>query len=315
MTVTDLAVIEYLMQAPIASSARLADFPEWKRAWKKMAPLWETSVDRALAGGFAADRPAWAFAAGYQAALQCLMPTLDNTRIAAICITEKGGPHPARIECRLTPDSGRGDRWRLDGRKEFVSGAEGADILLVAATTGTTADGRNALRMVTIPAASEGVTITALPSLGIVPEMPHGKVHFEAVSLPDEALWPGDGYTGAIKPFRTMEDLHVTGALLAWVFAVGRRSVWPASVLETMLSLMVSMRGLALASHLGPHVHLALGGLLAQVRELLQKVDPLWQGVDAEARGGWQRDRKVLDIAETARQRRLETARSHFRGV
>ena len=313
MIAADLSVIEYLLQAPIEPPVRIAFFPEWKRAWKNLVSLWETPLDRALAGGFAADRPAWAFAAGYQAAIQHLMPAMDATRIAAICITEKGGPHPARIYCRLTPDRNDVGRWCLDGTKEFVSGADGAEILLVAATTGTTPNGRNTLRMVTFPADSDGVTVSALPSLGIVPEMPHGKVHFETVSLPDEALWPGDGYTGAIKPFRTMEDLHVTGAILAWIFATGRRSGWPASVLETMLSLMVTLRSLALASPLEPHVHLSLGGLLRQVRDLLEKIDPLWPGVDARAREWWRRDRKVLDIAETARRRRLDAARLHYR--
>lgn len=313
MIVADLAVIEYLLQAPVTPPARIAVFSEWKQAWKDMVSLWATPVDRALAGGLAADRPAWAFAAGYQAAIQRLMPAMDDTRLAAICITEKSGSHPARIQCRLTPDRGVGSRWCLDGTKEFVSGADGAEILLVAASTGTTTNGRNALRMVAVPADSDGVTITARPSLGIVPEMPHGKVRFEAVSLPDEALWPGDGYRGAIKPFRTIEDLHVTGAFLAWIFAAGRRSGWPAGVLETMLSLMVTVRGLALAPPLEPHVHLALGGLLGQVRDLLEKIDPLWTGVDARVREWWRRDRTILDIAATARQRRLDRARSHYR--
>jgi acyl-CoA dehydrogenase len=311
----DLAVIEYLLQSPLVPPARIAVFPEWKRTWMNMVPLWETPVDRALAGGFAADRPAWAFAAGYQAALQCLMPTLDNTRIAAICITEKGGPHPARIQCRLTPDRSVGGRWRLDGSKVFVSGAEGAEILFVAATTGKTHGGRNVMRMVTVPTDSDGVTVTALPSLGMVPEMPHGKVRLEAVCVADAALWPGDGYIGAIKPFRTIEDVYVTGAFLAWVFAIGRRSGWPASVLETMLPLMVTIRKLALASPLEPHVHLVLGGLLAQVRDFLQKIDPLWQRVDVRQREWWQRDRKILDIAETARQRRLDAARAYYRNA
>lgn len=313
MIAADLAVIEYLLQAPVDPPGRITLFREWKRIWKHMTPLWGTPVDRALAGGFAADRPAWAFAAGYQAAIQCLMPEIDNARIAAICITEKGGPHPARIQCRLTADRGVRGCWRLDGTKEFVSGADGAETLLVAASTGMTSSGRNVLRMVAVPADRPGVTITTLPSLGIVPEMPHGRVCFEAVSLPEAALLPGDGYTGAIKPFRTLEDLHVTGAFLAWIFAVGRRSAWPAAVLETMLPLMVAVRGLALASPLEPHVHIVLGGLLAQVSDLLEKIDPLWQGVDARVREWWQRDRNVLDIAASARQRRLEAARSHFR--
>jgi acyl-CoA dehydrogenase len=311
VTSDDLVVIDYLLQAPVAP-ARITVFSEWTVVWKSLVSLWETPVDRALAGGYTADRPAWAFAAGYQAALQRLVPAMDPARIAAICITEEGGPHPARIQCRLTAVPDTKSRWRLDGTKKFVSGATGAEILFVAATTGKTANGRNALRMATVPADRNGVTVTTLSSLGVIPEMPHGRVCLDAVALTDAALWPGDGYTNAIKPFRTIEDLHVTGAFLAWIFAVGRRSGWPAWVSETLLSLMVTIRTLAMASPLEPHVHLVLGGLLAQVRDFLQKIDPLWQEVDARDCERWRRDRKVLAIAETARQHRLEAARSQI---
>ena len=314
MTAADLAVIDYLLQAPVAPT-RITVFSEWTEAWKSLVPLWKFPVDRALAGGFAADRPAWAFAAGYQAALQRLLPAADPARIAAICITEKGGPHPARIQSCLKTDPETASRWRLDGTKAFVSGAGGAEILYVAASTGMTPQGRNILRMVSVSADSAGVTVDPCPSLGMVPEMPHGQVRFEAVSLARDALWPGDGYTGAIKPFRTLEDLHVTGAFLGWLFAVGRRFGWPASTKETMVSLMVAVRSLALAPPLDPHVHIALGGLLAQVHGLLEEIVPLWQKADSRVRDWWLRDRKVLDIADTPRQRRLGAARSHYSGT
>lgn len=312
MTAADLTVIDYLLQAPVAPT-RITVFAEWTEAWKSLIPLWEFPVDRALVGGFAADRPAYAFAAGYQAALQRLLPAADPARIAAICITEKGGPHPARIQCRLKTDPATESRWRLDGTKAFVSGAGGAEILYVAASTGMTPQGRNILRMVSVSADSAGVTVDPCPSLGMVPEMPHGQVRFEAVSLAHDALWPGDGYVGAIKPFRTLEDLHVMGAFLGWLFAVGRRFGWPASTKETIVSLMVTVRSLALAPPLDPHVHLALGGLLAQLHGLLEEITPLWQRADARVRDWWLRDRKVLEIADTQRQRRLESAWSHYR--
>lgn len=313
MTAADLAVIDYLLQAPVAPT-RITVFPEWTGAWKSLVPCWEFPIDRALAGGFAADRPTWAFAAGYQAAIQCLAPSCPKEWIAAICITEKDGPHPARIKCRLTP-SADGSGWRLDGDKTFVSGAGEAEILLVAASIGFSPDGRNCLRMASVPADSKGVTVMPLPPLGMVPEMPHGQVRFEAVSLAQDALWPGDGYAGAIKPFRTLEDLHVTGAFLGWLFAVGRRFGWPASTKETMVSLMVAVRSLALARPLDPHVHIALGGLLAQVHALLEEITPLWQWADARVHEWWLRDRKVLDIGDTLRQRRLDAARSHYGGA
>ena len=54
MTSTDLAVIDHLLQGPLAPPARIADFAQWKRSWKQMAPRWETPLDRALAGGVTA---------------------------------------------------------------------------------------------------------------------------------------------------------------------------------------------------------------------------------------------------------------------
>jgi hypothetical protein len=142
--------------------------------------------------------------------------------------------------------------------------------------------------------------------------MPHGRVDFEAVGLTDEALLPGDGYVRAIKPFRTLEDVHVTGAFLAWFIAVGRRSGWPDAILETLLALMVTARTLALAPPLAPHVHLALGGLLSQVARVMDEAVPFWEQVDPRTRQKWERDGRILDIAHAARDRRLAAARRHF---
>ncbi len=52
----------------------------------------ETTVDRALAGGSAADRLGYAFASGYTEALRALVPGL--TGVAALCATEEGGNQP-----------------------------------------------------------------------------------------------------------------------------------------------------------------------------------------------------------------------------
>lgn len=63
---------------------------EWKRGWITQAAGWKAPMDRALAGGLAADRPAWVFAAGYQAAIQRLTGEEDAAALGAVCITETG---------------------------------------------------------------------------------------------------------------------------------------------------------------------------------------------------------------------------------
>ena len=311
MTAANLTILNTVLQAPAKPPDSVADFAAWKQRWSKIIPCWQTPIDRALAGGLAADRPAWAFAAGYQAAIQALGSNLPCDQVAALCISEDHGAHPAGIRTRLSAADG-GSGWRLDGTKTFVTGAEGADLLLVAASAGAMPDGRNRLRMVMVPADLDGVHITSLPNLGFIPEMPHGRVDFEAVGLTDETLLPGDGYVRAIKPFRTLEDVHVAGAFLAWFAGVGRRSGWPDAILETLLALMVTARTLALAPPLAPHVHLALGGLLSQVARVLDEAVPLWERVDPRTRQWWQRDHKILEVAANVRTRRLAAARAHF---
>ena len=178
-----------------------------------------------------------------------------------------------------------------------------------------TPSGRNVLRMVAVPADRPGVTITLLPSLGMVPEMPHAKgLPRSRFPAGGTALWPGDGYTGAIKPFRTHGGFARHRGL-SGLDLCGRTPLrlGPLRYWKPCWRLMVAVRGLALASPREPHVHIVLGGLLAQVHDLLEKIDPLWQGVDARVREWWQRDRNVLDIAASARLRRMDAARSHYR--
>ncbi|HSO20812.1 MAG TPA: hypothetical protein VLT88_15215, partial [Desulfosarcina sp.] len=70
---------------------------------------------------------------------------------------------------------------------------------------------------------------------------------------------------------------------------------------------------LALAPPLAAHVHLALGGLLGQVGRLLERIEPLWEMVEAPTREWWRRDRPLLTVAGAARRRRLEAARGRYR--
>jgi hypothetical protein len=149
--------------------------------------------------------------------------------------------------------------------------------------------------------------------LGLVPELPHGRVRFTDVALEEADLLPGDGYLEAVKPFRTVEDLHVTAALVSWVFAAGRRAGWPPAALEPLLALLASARGLADAPPLSPHVHLALAGLLALAGETLEHIEPLWEKAAPDDRARWQRDRGLLTVAGEARARRRQAAWEHYR--
>lgn len=76
------------------------------------------------------DRLGLAFAAGYSAALEHLIP--DVTLPCALCVTEADGNHPRAIKASLKA-SNAGPGYTLDGAKTFVTFGNIAKTLIVAA--------------------------------------------------------------------------------------------------------------------------------------------------------------------------------------
>ena len=56
------------------------------------------------------------------------------------------------------------------------------------------------------------------------------------------ALLPGDGYDVYVKPFRTIEDIHVHAATIAYLVAEGRRRGWPHGWIERAVNLLLLPR-------------------------------------------------------------------------
>ena len=256
----------------------------------------------AIAGGFLSPCPAYAFAAGYWAALYRLLPGL--------CISEKHGPHPAKIECRLEKAA---DRWLLNGKKHFVTCGREAELLLVAASTGTDPDGKNRLRMVRVGKGQNGITVKPLDQpIAILPEISHGVVVFSDVAVSPMDILPGDGYLTYIKPFRTIEDLHVMAANLGYLLRIGTLFEWPRPAREQLLALLLSVRTIARADFTAPEIHIATGGAIAALQLLIENLESCWDRVDPRTRSAWRRDRAVLDIAADARKKRLAAAWKQF---
>jgi acyl-CoA dehydrogenase len=268
----------------------------------------ERPVDRAIAGGAAADRLGFAFAAGYAAALHALVPGLDAGTLASLAATEDGGAHPKAIRTALTRAGaeGSGGGWHLTGVKRWVTLA--GRQLFVLAAAGLLPDGRSRLVLVRIPGDRTGVRFVPLPPAPFVPEIPHAEVHLEQVPVSDAEILPGDGWERWVKPFRTVEDIHVHAALLAFLGATGARAGWPRSLREQMVSGLIALQGLALADPSSPVTHVALGGAIGQARQLVDATAPYWSSVPEPVRQAWERDRSLLEVAGKARALRLDRA-------
>lgn len=270
------------------------------------------TFDRAVLSGFAADRLAWAFAGGYRSALARLVPDLPEDAMAALAVTEAAGNTPKAIATRLTRD---GARLVLEGDKTWTTLGPRATELLVAARVEAPGSARPELRVIRVSVSAPGVTITPMKEMPFVPELPHASVSLRGVVVDEASVLLGDGYDHYVKPFRTVEDIHVIGAALGHVVRELRRR--PASeadragtraAIERALAGIAALSSLSDAPALSASTHVALAGALAIGKEAVLALDALLASATDPAAERFRRDRTLLGVAGSARAKRLENA-------
>lgn len=252
--------------------------------------------DVAVRFGAAADRVAWAFGAGYQAALARLLGEPVGAALTALCATEAGGASPRAIQAEIRDGT-------LFGEKTYVTFGPAASRLLVLAREGMH-EGRPKLGLFAVDAGVPGVALTTGPPTPFVPELPHAAVRFDGT--PATRL-PGDGWSDHVRPFRTVEDIHVLAATLAYLTARARARGAERAWIERALGLLVALAGLAERDPSAPSTHLALAGVEATLQPLVAEAE-WWANAPADERDRWQRDRPLLGIAGKARAARTAKA-------
>ena len=298
------ALLRYLLVAP--TPPLIDSIKALRSRAHELAAAFPLPFDRATATALACDRVGFAFAAGYQAALHALLPSLPTDAALSLCATEEGGAHPRAIATRLEPAPDGG--FVLHGKKRWSTFAPAADALLVVASIGADDRGRNRLKLARVDRTADGVRVEAMAATPFAPEIPHAEVTFDGARVRDADVLEGDGYERYLKPFRTIEDVHVFGALTAHVCGVARRCGWPRGVIEELAASIAMWRALAIAAPSAPEIHVALGGAFTVVRAILARTEPLFAQAPPDVRARWERDRPLLEIAGTARAKRLEAA-------
>lgn len=301
-------IIEHcLTTAPLAPETRSVG--QWWQSHRAASASWERPIEQAIAGGFVADRVGWAFASGYQAALRALVPGLAPDTVSAFCVTEESGNRPRDIRTTITHTPGG---WRVDGAKRWTTLGPGSGVLLVAGTLAGDGEGdgaRPSIRVIRVPTDTAGVTTEVMPQTRFVPEVPHARVQLQGVLLPDDALLAGDGYDGYVKPFRTIEDAHVTAAVLAYLLREARARAWPAEFRERVTAVLATFCAVAAGSPRAPATHVALAGTLHWAHRLYEESAALWLAAgDDPASLRWQRDAALFGVAAGARTQRAARA-------
>jgi alkylation response protein AidB-like acyl-CoA dehydrogenase len=294
-----------LPQLPAAQAAarpceKVADW--WPRH-RAIAAEHPSTIQQAIVGGFVADRVGWAFASGYQAALRSLFPDAPGDKLCALCVTEADGNSPKAIRSTLRMDGG----WLLNGAKRWTTlGPDGA-LFFVAARDEAASKERPAIRLARVSSGSPGVKIENMPATKFVPEVPHAQLQFEDVKV--DALLPGDGYDLYVKPFRTVEDIHVQAAILAYLMREAQRLAWPEHWIERLSALLASLATLSDMPPSHAETHVSLAGALRISAGLIEETEAYWLTSAADpAAQRWQRDRELLTVAGKARE--LRTARA-----
>ena len=118
----------------------------------------------------------------------------------------------------------------------------------------------------------------------------------------------GDGYSGYVKRFRTVEDAHVSAAVAAHLLRMGVVSGWPKDVLGELIAIIGGFRGAALADPDVAGTHLWLGGVQAQLGGVIAGLDAHWSSTPNGVSDRWERDRMILGVAGKARRARWERA-------
>jgi len=310
----ELSIIDWLLSnSRTIDNKEIPSLKKWKNLFFNQTGNWQNTVDMAISGGFISDRTAYAFASGYWSALYCLIPSLPKNKITALCNTEQGGGHPKAIKTELIPARGRDESlWMVNGSKNFVTCANEADLLLIVATTGVSSTGQNKLRLVRVDSHTPGLLIKPLEDLPFIPEISHGKLEINSIEIMDSQILPGDGYITYIKPFRTLEDLHVNAAVAAYIFRTACLYDWPRTIKEQLLALLASIKTVLKTNPLESTVHITLGGINTLFSHVLESIDPYWKLTDDKTRSQWERDKTLLNMGGKAQSQRLSTAWARY---
>lgn len=285
---------------------------DWKRHVFANLVSYDTWFDRAVVGGFCSDRLAYVFLSGYQCALHTMFPLLAVDKIAAFCVSEKGGNAPRAIQTKFRKvDS----HYTATGTKTFVTCAEEVDILLIAARDSDIVSDRPSIKVFYLDSSSEGVLIKEDKVLPFMPELKRGRLTISNCSFPEEQMLDGDGYSEAIKPFSPLETLYIMAAGVAYMMRLASLYEWPDLFLEQSLAVLTAIQGANSENPEAAENQILIAGLKEQIKGLvlLTEQDEYWRNVDLDTQKRWLRDKVMLMMPDKAHSVRQERAWQHFR--
>lgn len=179
---------------------------DWYRHWRACTGNAADPAALAALGGAAADRLAWVFVSGYQAAVRHCFPEFPSDGWTCFAAAES----EQSTGCTLTEADGH---VLLNGTKSWIAGAGCVDHLVVSIGEG------DAMEFVAVKRTAPGVTIELPRSPTFLADLNQGVAHFDQVSIA-----PAHRLQAPVRRhwFRAAEPVFVLIALNACLAAQAR---------------------------------------------------------------------------------------------
>ena len=163
----------------------------------------------AVQGGLLADRLAWVFVAGYQAALRRTFPDQAYSGWAAFAVSEdrRGDPPLPGVDYQRLENG-----FAISGHKTWVAAVNSVEHLIIKAGAGERALYFN------LPRSTQGLEFSSRPA-SFLGEMSQGSAHLSEVNLPTDAAIDAR----AVAQFGQREALYIYLAFLAYAGRVWLR--------------------------------------------------------------------------------------------
>ena len=189
--------------------APMATEGDYCAAWRDQMALQQARTPFAIAvtGGLLADRLAWVFIAGYQAALRAVFPDVAFSGLACLAVSED----------RENRERRPGVLWRdladdieLSGHKSWIAACSQVDQLVVRARSA----GDGPSRYILVDRHNAGLTLTENPTPSMLPELSQGRAQLSGARVSQTACLDDE----RVPRFAVAEALHIYAAFLAMVW-------------------------------------------------------------------------------------------------
>ncbi|WP_396587276.1 acyl-CoA dehydrogenase family protein [Bermanella sp. R86510] len=284
-------------QAQYLKYMHASQFANWEAFESHVLTSSGLAFEKFIELAFRTQNLSQAFALGYHYAIQQLAPNLPTSQWAAMCVTEPTGQHPKELRTLVT------EQGVVNGYKSFIThGSKAGLLIVIARLPESEIDIKSQLRAVLVVTQENGPSFKRNAPLGILPDVYHGEASFENVQ---GKLMPGDGHSDYSKPFRLIEDQCMVLSFTSHVLSKAHQ-----------LNLSQSLQGQCLALLRDMYeVKVNLDAVetisLNDKHQRFQKIAKLFESeLDKNSAYGkqWCVDKKIFELADSARQARLNKA-------